>query len=107
MKQDIIKSLSDLKKGLVVIGNEKDSQKDYIFIVMAIHHEKKTKTTKLGFVEINKSFTTWDITFPTNPNEKSEFISKNNSDFNFVFFNTKYVAEELYQVLLNHMTPEE
>lgn len=107
MKQEIIKSLSDLKKGLVVIGKTKDSQKDYIFIVMAVHHEEKTKTTKLGFVEINKSFTTWDITLPTNPNEELEFISENNSDFNFVFFNTKYVAEELYQVLLNHMTPEE
>lgn len=107
MKQGVIKSLLDLKQGLVVIGQSKDSQKDYIFIVMAIHHDNKAKTTKLECVEINKFFTTWDITLPTTPNEKLEFISKNNSDFNFVFFNTKYIAAELYQVLLNHMTPEE
>lgn len=107
MKQDVIKSLLDLKQGLVVIGQSKDSQKDYIFIVIAIHHDDKTNTTKLEFVEINKFFTNWDITLPTTPNEESEFISENNSDFNFVFLNTKYVAEDLYQVLLNHMTPEE
>lgn len=107
MKKEIIKSLMELKHGLVIIGKSISSDKDHFFIINSVHNLDRENITNLEFVEINKHFTKWSISLPTHPNKKLEFVSENNPDFSFVFFKTKYVAEELYHVLLNHMTPEE
>jgi hypothetical protein len=92
-----IVNLNLLDPNKIIIGN------DLIFIVIRVSYNYRDSTCTLEMIEITKGFATYSATVPVACNRDLEFISVNDKDWVFKFYETDILKEDVSKFLRNEL----
>ena len=77
--------------------------KDGIYIVISISYNKRESTCDLRLIEISKGFATISMTLPMACDSDLDFVSPNDKDWVFRFYETDIDKAELSKMLRNEI----
>jgi hypothetical protein len=73
--------------------------KKRIFVVRQISRYAKFSTCHLDLTELNEEFTNWSVTLPAACDEDYLFVSKEDKDFQFKFYETNVSKKDVTKLL--------